>query len=299
MVSDPCLDGALAECAEAAQRSYYDAEADGRARDDYWRALRDAAPAGLFDAIGVQLERTHAHRLDYRPAVHLYPWVDLRPGTPPTVHSIYSGRAFDPRELIEADFRIEAERDRLADQLVASPGGLARETALSTLEAALRFNCEHVVPQSWFAKRNPMRGDLHHLFACEIRCNEFRGRTPYYDFPETMSATRADCGRAEINRFEPAAGKGAVARGTLYFLLRYPGEIDRSVVEYEESRLGTLLDWHRRFPPDEYERHRNAAIQDKQGNRNPLIDYPEWADRIDFARGLGPAGPTLVMPLAD
>jgi endonuclease I len=29
------------------------------------------------------------------------------------------------------------------------------------------------------------------------------------------------------------------------------------------------------------------AIFAKQGNRNPLIDYPAWANQIDFSLGLG------------
>jgi endonuclease I len=29
------------------------------------------------------------------------------------------------------------------------------------------------------------------------------------------------------------------------------------------------------------------AISRKQGNRNPLIDFPEWADKINFRKGLG------------
>src|SRR3712207_7679841 len=91
---------------------------------------------------------------------------------------------------------------------------------MELLEAALPYNCEHVVPQSWFAKREPMRGDLHHLFACESDCNSFRGNTPYFEFEEADEAVRAACGRREEGRFEPAAGKGAVARATLYFLLQ-------------------------------------------------------------------------------
>ena len=46
------------------------------------------------------------------------------------------------------------------------------------------------------------------------------------------------------------------------------------------------LQWHEAEPVTEYERHRNAAIFERQGNRNPLIDHPEWASRIDFS---GPA----------
>ncbi|WP_377705288.1 endonuclease [Pseudoduganella sp. UC29_71] len=35
-----------------------------------------------------------------------------------------------------------------------------------------------------------------------------------------------------------------------------------------------LLSRHRRFPPTAYERHRNHAILERQGNRDPLIDSP-------------------------
>jgi endonuclease G, mitochondrial len=144
-----------------------------------------------------------------------------------------------------------------------------------------------VVPQSWFSKREPMRGDLHHLFACEPACNSFRGNIPYFDFADFEEAVREACGKRVSNKFEPSGGKGSVARATLYFLLRYPGEINRTSTEYEENRLATLLQWHAQHPVSAYERHRNAAIFRKQGNRNPLIDHPDWAEAIDFSAGLG------------
>ena len=143
------------------------------------------------------------------------------------------------------------------------------------------------MPQSWFGKREPMRGDLHHLFACESGCNSFRGNTPYFDFPDFEEALREECGKRLGNKFEPTSGKGAVARATLYFLLRYPGEINRISTEYEKRRLALLLRWHADNPPDVYEHHRNEAIYERQGNRNPLIDHPEWAEQVDFSEGLG------------
>jgi endonuclease I len=36
-----------------------------------------------------------------------------------------------------------------------------------------------------------------------------------------------------------------------------------------------------------HELHRNSVAFGKQGNRNPLIDFPELVDRIDFESGLG------------
>ena len=93
-----------------------------------------------------------------------------------------------------------------------------------------------------------MRGDLHHLFACEPDCNSFRGNTPYYDFPDTREVVHEACGKREEGRFEPGAGKGAVARATLYFLLRYPGLVGDEARELQRDRLETLLAWHAAEP---------------------------------------------------
>ncbi len=42
--------------------------------------------------------------------------------------------------------------------------------------------------------------------------------------------------------------------------------------------LDVLLDWHTNDPVDEFEMSRNEKIYEIQGNRNPYIDHPEWAD---------------------
>lgn len=69
----------------------------------------------------------------------------------------------------------------------------------------------------------------------------------------------------------------------MYFLLRYPGLVGDAPGEFPTERLGLLLSWHQQDPVEDYERHRNAAIAEIQGNRNPLIDHPGWAARIAFA----------------
>ena len=125
------------------------------------------------------------------------------------------------------------------------------------VEAQLPFNCEHVVPQSWFGKHEPMRGDLHHLFACESRCNGFRGNTPFADFPDFppapppesepgARAVRDDCGKSDSNGFEPAHGKGAAARAAFYFRLRYPEHI--SAEEMSDDRWPVLWPGTSRIP---------------------------------------------------
>ncbi|MEU7049148.1 endonuclease [Streptomyces eurythermus] len=279
------LDAALLNLRLGETRAYYVRDADRAARDAYY-AHMDADSYGepLRQALTALLEETHGPRPSYKPARMLYPWVDLHPDR--LLRSVYSGKTFTAEELIRADAAAEASRLRgvqefLLRESAASADALAAE--LDELEASLPFNCEHVVPQSWFAKREPMRGDLHHLFACEPACNSFRGNYPYMDFPGFDEAVRDDCGMREKSGFEPEHSKGAVARATLYFLLRYPGLVGDRAREFPEERLPILLEWHENEAVTEYELHRNAAIAEIQGNRNPLIDHPEWARSIDFS----------------
>jgi endonuclease G len=264
------LRAALAELADAGTRRYYDAAADAAEADRYYAGV-------ALEELAALVTRTHRGRPRYQPATELYPWVDLHPDG--VLRSLYTGHGYDPAELIAADFRTaelrRAEEVRLAAVLGAEVSdGVVGEA----LERSLPYNCEHVVPQSWFARAEPMRGDLHHLFACEARCNSFRGNTPYAefaDFPQREEAVRTECGKSAADGFEPAHGKGAAARAVFYFCLRYPTTI--SAAELPPDRVAVLLGWHDADPVSEWERHRNAAIYGRQGNRNPFIDHPDWA----------------------
>ncbi|GMU53282.1 MAG: hypothetical protein AMXMBFR33_24280 [Candidatus Xenobia bacterium] len=274
----------------AAQQPYYDASADREKQRAYYGDLTSRIerlnPQETYRELSTLVERTHTTELPYNPSETLYPWVDLRPDG--QLHSIYSGSRTDAASLIEDDKRRQADLDKALKEAreAALKEGRDPEQAVKDAYQGFHLNCEHVVPQSWFDKRSPMRGDLHHLFACDVDCNSLRGNSLYTDFPEKVGG---DCGKKaeDQNRFEPAAGKGAVARATLYFLLRYPGQVGDESGEYRQADIPTLLKWHREDPVSDYERHRNVAIEGKQGNRNPLIDHPEWADRIDWNLGLG------------
>ena len=282
----------LASLAANRDRPYYDAAADADAAAQYYSAV-DTTASGqeLLRALRTLVTSTHARMPRYKPTLMVYPWVDLHPDR--QLRSIYSGKSFDPEDVIRDDARIEAERTSRLQQLVAREAAIGPDAftdELAELDAQLPYNCEHVVPQSSFAKKEPMRGDLHHLFTCQSRCNSFRSNTPYFEFDDAQDAEMDDCGRSEPGRFEPRAGKGAVARATLYFLLRYPGMIGDESRELQAERLPTLLAWHEAEPVGEWERHRNAAIAEIQGNRNPLIDNPQWASRIPFQAAFGRPG---------
>ena len=44
--------------------------------------------------------------------------------------------------------------------------------------------------------------------------------------------------------------------------------------------VDTLLEWHTKFPVSEFERIRNNAVCDEQGNRNPFVDNPQWVAKL-------------------
>lgn len=282
-------DEALEELEKSRTRVYLDLAAIAAADAAYYQGVTlEEDNDANFDALSQLLTATHRDKPRYAPAKQLYPWIDLhKDGRRLSIKSIYSGKMFDAREFIEQAFAIEARRESLRASLRSNEAFAAASESVvdQLLEEMAPYNCEHTVPQSWFQKKEPMRGDLHHLFACESRCNSFRGNHAYFDFPDD-EATMEACGRREEDQFEPISGTGAVARATFYFLLRYPGGIDLGVSQMDSDRVDTLKRWHAGDPVSDYERHRNQAIFEVQGNRNPFIDHPDWARRVALAKGL-------------
>ncbi len=264
-------------------RPYFDEVGEAKAVKKYYSGLsmtRD--PQRNFKALSTILENTHTERLSYDTARrrHLYPIVDLHPDG--KLRGVYTGKAFSSEQAILEDLMADYASGELSPALEKD-----RRLAplLAALEAALdfrpAFNCEHSVPQSWYDRKNPMRGDLHTLFTADVSCNSRRSNYPYGD---QGGSSGGACGINEDEVFEPARNKGAVARATLYFLARYPKAISEK--DMPRETIETLLRWHEAEPPSLWEKHRNQEIARIQGNRNPFIDHPEWARSIDFEAGL-------------
>ena len=147
------------------------------------------------------------------------------------------------------------------------------------------MNVEHLWPQSFFGRRPPMRSDMHHLMATFNHSNSERSNHPFGQVADRDAEYRTRAG-AKLGRgvFEPPdAVKGRVARGMLYFYMRYydsnilPNSIRNS---FWNERVEMFLRWNRAHPPDEFERRRNDLVEEWQGNRNPFVDEPALVDRI-------------------
>lgn len=238
---------------------YYDEEGDALDRERYYAGVKDSFDTSdgseLYQSLN-QLISRGTRNLGYKQArVELYSSIDRRPDG--NLYYLYSGEG--PKN--------EHEVERIQPRELEN------------------YNCEHVVPQSWFSKIPVMKADLHHLFTEQIQCNGSRGNLEFEELEEGQGEPIPACGIVENGKsFEPEAGKGEVARAVLYFVTRHPGQVGDS----NESQLAdveTLLKWHRQYPVSDYERHRNDKIEEVQGNRNPFIDFPELAEKVDFSAG--------------
>ncbi len=164
------------------------------------------------------------------------------------------------------------------------------------------WNKEHVWSKSHgdFGDNAPAGTDLHHLRPCDSTVNTAKsnrdfdfGVTPYVDAsPYPGYSGDTGCSTSAYVWEPRDADKGDVARMIFYMATRYEGTdttYDLEVVDYVNTapayepfygKLSTLLAWHHADPPDAWELRRNDRIQERQGNRNPYIDHPEWVASI-------------------
>jgi len=161
------------------------------------------------------------------------------------------------------------------------------------------YNREHLVPQSSFNSNYPMQSDIHHVIPTDCRVNNYRSSYPFGNVGSanltsqngSKRGTSAMPGYSGIV-FEPIDEfKGDIARALLYFATRYENTVDgyTSFDMFNGSNdqvfypwaIEVLLDWHNNVDPvDQRERDRNNAAYDFQGNANPFVDHPEYADMI-------------------
>jgi endonuclease I len=189
------------------------------------------------------------------------------------------------------------------------------------------YNREHLVPQSWFDKKSPMRNDAHHVVPTDGYINNMRGDLPFGEVG-TVSNHSANnyskVGRCKISGytgqcFEPNDEiKGDVARAYFYMVTCYENNISTwsgancsycfdgsKYPAFEDWFLKMLMRWSKQDPVNEVERDRNNAVYGLQKNRNPFIDYPGleeliWGDRkteaFDYTNGQGGETTTVKTP---
>lgn len=144
------------------------------------------------------------------------------------------------------------------------------------------FNTEHTYPQSMFGSSEPMYSDLFHLYPTDNTANSIRGNYIFgvvsTSITWNVAGSKRGTGWNGNIVFEPRdVHKGNVSRSMLYFQLRYPQNYGSFL---DTSQENIFRVWNKIDTVDSAERTRNTAIAALQGKRNPLIDHPEFVDRI-------------------
>ncbi len=277
---------------KAVRERYFDEAQNEIDKRTYYASIDLSDRKLLAQNLRNLLISSHKTKFGYNPSLHLYPLVDRYPDG--LLKSIYSDKIFSLETILQLDADVDKAR---AEQFAnfKSFNLVDADIAARTeeIESKLLYNCEHVVPQSWFGKKEPMKGDLHHLFTCEVSCNEVRDDDKYHEFDDYEAS--GPCGKKQNELFEPKRNKGIVARAVLYFLVRYP-QAFKAGRGYTKENIPMLIDWHMKHPITLYEKHRNQEIQKKQGNRNPFIDFPQLVDRLDFNIILAPSSGDELQP---
>ena len=190
------------------------------------------------------------------------------------------------------------------------------------------WNREHVWCQSL---SNSLWGetgggsDMHHIRPVETRLNSTRGNNKYglvnnrdnYKayYKDGSGNNVAHGGYNSGGIFEPLDNvKGDVARIVMYMYTHYnkASNVNGSTngngasgyfgtlnfthiisASSESAAISLLLKWHNSDPVDKIEQLRNDVVYSIQGNRNPFIDNPAYADAIWGDGTVIPDNPTV------
>ena len=163
----------------------------------------------------------------------------------------------------------------------------------STWDSGNTFNKEHVWPQSFGASESrPMGYDMQAVRPCNPSINSSRSNQGYAETIDNAytyipdASYRGDCARIIMYDYL-TYGKAGNYYNKYYKegeadLFNEFGTSDKKIFE----SLHVMLKWHMQDPPSLTEMVRNDGAQDYQGNRNPLIDYPELAIQVFLDDGI-------------
>lgn len=141
------------------------------------------------------------------------------------------------------------------------------------------WNREHSYPQSKI--NSDAAKDNHHIFASDAQLNTARSNHLYgivsgNYYRNDSYGRQSEC-KYNDGVFEPAnAAKGEVARATMYVSMAY-GEPIYAGKDGNFTSQELCFSWHESFGVTTREVVRNDKVQINQYNRNPFIDFPEFA----------------------
>jgi arabinogalactan endo-1,4-beta-galactosidase len=157
---------------------------------------------------------------------------------------------------------------------------------------------EHVWPRTtWDGALSNPNTDLFNVLPADAHVNGQKGISPPGEVgPDARKVGTMKFGpgreglgyRGQV--FEPPDRyKGDFARIYFYVVVRYLTDngasrdwplLNEAGDDLAPWAQSMLLRWHRNDPVSDFERRRNNAVYEIQGNRNPFVDHPEWARTV-------------------
>ena len=151
------------------------------------------------------------------------------------------------------------------------------------------WNREHCWPDSLGG--SICECDIHVMRPTYPQANNHRGNSGFGEFAANESKSSSTspagtlCGYYSNSKFEPNDNvKGDVARIVFYILTHnsYSSLSFSNIHECSTNAAGyaMFVEWNEMDPPDSVELNRNNYAYNKQGNRNPYIDFPALAEVV-------------------
>lgn len=233
--------------------------------DSYYQDLEGVTNSNTFESKLHTIISTGFKHITYSGALEALRTLDEDPNNTSNVLCLYTGKSFSK-----------------------TANG---SSGTSTWNREHTWAKSHGFPESGYSSSNPY-SDIHHLRVTECQINSTRGNS---GFKEVNSTPDSYGNSWSGNFFEPRDSvKGDVARIMMYMDVRYNGDSSSSNVNLtlvngetsgssgngEFGDLETLKRWHVEDPVDDLERRRNDRAYELQGNRNPFVDHPEYANII-------------------
>ncbi|WP_051521852.1 endonuclease [Mycoplasma leonicaptivi] len=156
------------------------------------------------------------------------------------------------------------------------------------------MNREHIIPQSWFNKTEPIRSDATFVWPTDIKVNNIRGNFPHDD---VVTITQQTKNKSKLGKninsetvFEVTDDfKGDIARAYFYFVSAYNDKdiyngknniFTKNFPNIKSHYLKSYLNWHKRDKIDNFDVKRNNETYKFNKIRNPFIDYPDILNNI-------------------
>ncbi len=233
--------------------------------------------------------------------------VNYDKGTNPYLHALYVNRNVD-NQVRAWDDHTQTNWGINREHIWAKSHGFGA-TDNTYASGGARGDLMHLWPGNGYVNGFDYHGNLFFGFVNKNNSYSDAGNTYSY-LSGNLNGTSASLGGGEV--FEPQdSDKGDIARAIFYMAARYNyisgsdsdgidannpwltivdstsdsnGSSSYDATTTKVGQMGILRDllaWNRLDPPDEWEIHRNNLLyKNYTHNRNPFIDYPEWAEYI-------------------